>query len=205
MKKQHYSTPFNFDDTSTEAKLWAALHCTEGAEERLGLLIAESTDADVKAAISREFGLGGGSSSHGGHSHKGGNNPILLDRGGKPLLKGKDLIEATRRLLGIDDPAKNAVTMTAGDKSVTVDADKFDAIANSAAALAEAKKGASKEKKLPLFQRVELTEEEVRCVRTWNYKTCRVVTVRMDTGAIVEDRAMSADERQETLFPEENP
>jgi hypothetical protein len=156
--------------------------------------------------------------------------------------------------------SKDTVTMMADGKSVTVKSEKFDAIANSEASLADAKKGASKEKKLPLFQRVELTEEEVRdaadrmadlfdqlkrieeeaksiangykaktkeldaqfaqaqllvrnkyeqrlveCVRTWNYKTCRVVTVRTDTGAIVEDRAMSADERQEKLFPEENP
>lgn len=162
--------------------------------------------------------------------------------------------------------SKNTVTMTAGDKSVTVDADKFAEAQVAAVNKAfdednpQPKKAAMKEKKLPLFQRVELTEEEVRdaadrmadlfdqlkrieeeaksiangykaktkeldaqfaqaqllvrnkyeqrlveCVRTWNYKTCRVVTVRMDTGAIVEDRAMSADERQEKLFPEENP
>jgi hypothetical protein len=118
--------------------------------------------------------------------------------------------------------------------------------------------GVIKEKKIPLFQRVELTEEEVRdaadrmadlfdqvgrieeeqksiannykakikeveaqlsqaqllvrnkydqrlvdCIRSWNIKTCRVVTARLDTGAIVEERAMTADERQEKLFPDE--
>lgn len=120
------------------------------------------------------------------------------------------------------------------------------------------KTGVIKEKKIPLFQRVELTEEEVRdaadrmadlfdqvgrieeeqksiannykakikeveaqlsqtqllvrnkyeqrlvdCIQSWNIKTCRVVTVRKDTGAIVEERAMTADERQEKLFPDE--
>lgn len=121
------------------------------------------------------------------------------------------------------------------------------------------KRGITKEKKVALFLRVDLTEEEVRfaadrmadlfdqlkqieeeqksiannykaktkeleaqfsqaqllvrnkydqrlvdCVEVWDITGCRVVTTRKDTGVIVGDRAMTADERQEKLFPEES-
>ncbi len=135
MKKKYetWFTRFPAEDNSLDAKLWTALHHTEGADERLGLLTSESTDAEVKAAISREFGISGGSSLHGGFAHKGGAHPAVEDENGRVILSGKGLIQKTRKLLNLDDPTKSTVTMTVGDKSVTVNADKFAEAAKAAA------------------------------------------------------------------------
>jgi hypothetical protein len=138
MKRSKHSENFKLEEsTSVEAKLWAALRHLGDSGTRLARLTAESTDAEVKAAVSSEFGLGGGNSSHGGYRYKGGAHPCLEDRNGRVILSGKRLIEITRRLLGIDEPVKNTVTISAGGKSVTVDADKFSAAAKTAAAVAK--------------------------------------------------------------------
>lgn len=44
--------------------------------------------------------------------------------------------------------------------------------------------------------------QNIECDVTMDYERGRVIVTRLDTGEIVEDRAMSADERQKSLFKE---
>jgi hypothetical protein len=135
MKRSKHSENFKLNDsTSVEAKLWAALHNTVGGiEQKLGNPGEIFSDQDVKQAIASEFGGGGGSTDHGGFRYKGGAHPALEDANDRVILSGKGLIQKTRKLLNLDDPTKNTVTLTAGGKSVTVDEDKFASAAKAAA------------------------------------------------------------------------
>jgi hypothetical protein len=98
----------------SDAKLKSALHACLDAESRwkerrrLGL-----SDADLRRAISEEFGIAG--SGTGSGSYRGGGDPAWWasddanPRKDKPALKGGPLVAAVRRIMEIPQPsAKSA-------------------------------------------------------------------------------------------------
>jgi hypothetical protein len=97
-----------------ERALHSALHTFEEAEKRWRTLIeCGASDADLMAAIAREFGSSGGSTRHGGYKHKGGKNPEFSwphysGRSNLTLLKGKRLLTMVRSILGIG-PSRTAI------------------------------------------------------------------------------------------------
>lgn len=102
-------------DPMINAALTAALHSFEGAKERWGLLQENgATDAELQAAISQEFGDGGGSRAFGGENHKGGKKPEFEWLGqaegfehGKRKFKGKALLARVRQVLSIGAPGQS--------------------------------------------------------------------------------------------------
>src|SRR5262249_54288007 len=79
-----------------------------------------ATDAELTAAISREFGVGGGSSLYGSHRHKGGKNPQFqwpgyADLSKAKTLKGKRLLAKVREGMGIGARGHGAASDQADD------------------------------------------------------------------------------------------
>jgi (2Fe-2S) ferredoxin len=118
--------------------LHASLHTYSGADERWAKLIETgATDAELKAAIGREFGMdGGGCAADSGFCrHKGGANPSFCYEDGKWVkwVKGTQLLTMVRDVLKIGKPvyqkevAGVPITVHA-DESVTVAHDDHSAI-----------------------------------------------------------------------------
>lgn len=88
---------------NTEA-LHQALHMYQGAADRWSERRARGmTDAELRQAVSMEFGLHGGSSMHGGWTAIGSGPSIQFGfaAGAKPDLEGKALLDAVRELLDV--------------------------------------------------------------------------------------------------------
>jgi len=45
---------------------------------------------------------------------------------------------------------------------------------------------------------------QVKCQMTYDYQRATVMTIRIDTGEVVDDRAMNQDERQTTFYVEDD-
>lgn len=124
-----------------QAALRRATHHVQNAETRWDALISKgATDAEIKALLSREFGLGGMSSGPGDLpvSYKGGSDPRVWFKStdqGKPSLRGVELVAAVRSLLQIPMPGEavpkaeaaggNGVALYAKGSKVRVTAGPF--------------------------------------------------------------------------------
>jgi hypothetical protein len=89
------------DDQHRNA-LHRALHIFQGASTRWAGCGRGMTDAELRQAVSMEFGTHGGGSMHGGWTAKGDGPAIWFGHGaGKPDLTGKPLLDAVRELLDV--------------------------------------------------------------------------------------------------------
>jgi hypothetical protein len=125
--KVNYSAEYPDDEIEAlaiEQALHSALHCVQGAAERWRPLQENgATDAELTAAIGKEFGLGGGSSQHGGYRYKGGKSPQFswpgyADLSRAQTLKGKRLLAKVREIMEIGAPGQ-VQNATADDDDFT--------------------------------------------------------------------------------------
>jgi ParB/RepB/Spo0J family partition protein len=105
------------EELAIEKALHSSLHHIQGATARWRpLQESGATDAELIVAIANEFGLGGGSTAHGGYEHKGGKNPQFswptYNGAPKRTLKGKALLAKVRELLDIRAPGSSTSVET---------------------------------------------------------------------------------------------
>jgi hypothetical protein len=103
-----FAEPINPYQARLDAALLRSLHQVQHADKRWKQLRKRGlTDAELKEAISYEFGIYGGGSHPEWHCHQGGDDPkfwLSISHCGKPTLKGQPLIDRVRSLLEIPKP-----------------------------------------------------------------------------------------------------
>jgi hypothetical protein len=104
------------DRDNMDGGLHRALHSFQGAADRWWKLKqAGATDAQLREAIGKEFGIAGGGSEPGKRPHwyAGGKNPRFwwnnIGGTGKPTLAGAALVKRVRAILEIPQPAEEVV------------------------------------------------------------------------------------------------
>jgi len=99
---------FSQEDESTEAKVHRAILSYEGADQRWEEVRQKgATDEELKEIIGREFGVRGGSSMHGGFDVWGGPDPRIMTHGDRKVIKGKELVNFVRNLIGVPVVSQN--------------------------------------------------------------------------------------------------